>query len=78
MFWLLLNGGQADVDLCDREGRSAILSALDARLAYFVKLLLERGRCDVNCEDDFGRTPLHLAAECEYPEIIRLLLTGKM
>jgi len=76
---LLLTHPKIDVNIQDREGRTALHRAADVdnNNLETTKLLLAHPKIDVNLQDSKGNTPLHMAIENykdESVEIIKLLL----
>jgi len=69
--WLLDNG--ADVNECDEQGRSCLLSATYAGHTDTVKALLQKG-ANVNQTRDDGRSPLIVATRENHVDIVKLLL----
>ncbi|MDD5773688.1 MAG: ankyrin repeat domain-containing protein [bacterium] len=68
----LLDQG-ADINVKDRNGITALITAVWNSYTEIVKLLLEKG-ADVNAKDDYGRTVLMKAVEDGNIEIIKLLM----
>ncbi|XP_059167364.1 ankyrin repeat domain-containing protein 50-like [Physella acuta] len=68
----LLDAG-ANVNLADKEGRTALHIAADQDYVKIVKLLLDRG-ADINRKDVNGCTPLHYCAQNRKSDMIVFLL----
>ena len=69
---IALESGLFDVNMENKYGRTALMSAVDIEDYNTVKLLLDNG-ADVNMENDYGNTALDYAKEYERTEIIELL-----
>ena len=61
-----------DVNVKDRNGKTALMEATRHGHADVVRLLLDKGS-DVNAKDNEGRSPLDLATAGDYTEIVELL-----
>jgi len=70
---LLLRKG-ADVNLPNKEGRTALMGASGRGYSDIVKILLERPEIDVNLQDDEGTTALIAASTVGHPSIVKALL----
>lgn len=62
-----------DINLADRHGISALMSAIHLRNKEIVQFLLEKG-ADVNAKNIDGETPLHCAAYQNQVEVAELLI----
>eukprot|EP01043_Picozoa_sp_COSAG02_P040328 COSAG02_NODE_3254_length_7085_cov_102.140281_7_plen_859_part_00 len=69
---LLLKAG-AKVDMIDHDGQSAVLIAARMGHAAIVSQLVDS---DAELNADFGEMPLHVAAENNHVDVVRLLLQG--
>src|SRR5204862_350593 len=67
---------EADINVMDYYGRTALSSAAKKGHVAVVKLLLE-AKADVNVKDNNGRTPLSGAAEKWHVAVVKLLLETK-
>ena len=70
--WYLL-GNNANTSICDDEGCTPLLKAIECGHKECLKLLLDRG-ADVNATDYTGNTGLHIAAKQGSLDIVSALL----
>ncbi|KAI0107186.1 ankyrin repeat-containing domain protein [Nemania sp. FL0031] len=66
-----LLGFNPDINIADRDGRTALFEATKAQFTPLVKILLERG-ADANMATSMGHIPLHMCQDS--PELTRLLV----
>lgn len=71
---VLVNTGNADVNIIDNHGRTALISAIRMRQLDVAELLIKTGNADVSIADDYGRTALRAASEGGHPKVVKLLL----
>ena len=75
---LLLEIGQAEVNLQDQNGKTPLSLATSHGNIAIVELLLKTGQAKVNLQNQNGKTPFSLAAEYGHLAIAKLLLeTGQ-
>ena len=72
----LIENSEADVDLKDSYGRTALSWAAENGHEGVVKLLIVEGKADVNLKDDGGRTALSRAAVNGHKGVVQQLIVG--
>jgi len=65
--------GADEINLVDRDGRSAIFQAVLAKSADIASVLVKKG-ADLNLRDNKGWSPLHCTAQNYLPQIAELLI----
>jgi ankyrin repeat protein len=71
----LLNIGDANVNMSDHSGASALIIAAKFNRSAVIRLLLDRGAV-VDATDNLGNTALHYACEKNFKESCMVLLDG--
>lgn len=64
----------ADPDIKDENGSTALHISANSGNLELVKLLLQNETSSINAGAEWGNTPLHLACERGHPEVVKVLL----
>ena len=73
---LLIEKGQADPNILDKNGKTPLIWAVINEDLPMVKFLLEVGKADINLAQDYSETVLFLAVEANNTEMVEYLVTN--
>ena len=70
-----LMGRNANVNIQDNDGQSALHIAVRINNVDFIEALLENDRVQIDAQDKYGMTPIMIASRYGYAHVVRLLIS---